>query len=321
MRRIDRARHSPARRGAGTAGPEPVETVARVGRTALLDAGDGPRVRLRAPGGAAGGASRPRRACSDLRVACGAAGAAADLARQRVPRAARPRARQPSRRTRLRLQERDAHAALRMAASLTAFWSVRGHFREGRQRLAEVLDLVPEENADRVAALNGAGWLAHDQGDLQVSTDLLDESVRLARAIHDVPGEGTALLNRARTALSGQDIGAAGADIEAALSILRLVARRQGGGCGLAVRRARGAVLRADRPRAGPVRGMRGTVRAPRPDHPARSGPSTPGPRPPAEGETAAGRAALAEGVPVVVESGDRFGIVVALGSLIDWPP
>src|SRR5919202_477701 len=34
-------------------------------------------------------------------------------------------------------------------------------------------------------------------------------------------------------------------------------------------------------------------------------------------GDLAGGRAALVEGVPVVVESGDRFGITVGLGGLI----
>jgi non-specific serine/threonine protein kinase len=118
------------------------------------------------------------------------------------------------------LQEHDASTALRMAAKLTAFWSIRGHFTEGRRRLSEVLDLVPRDTPDRVAALNGAGWLALDQGEERMSTELLDESVRLARAINDRKGEGTALLNRARTVLAGQAVAAGGEDIALALSVL-----------------------------------------------------------------------------------------------------
>jgi len=216
-----------------------------------------------------------------------------------------------------RLQQHDPPAALRMAGKLTAFWSVRGHFREGRQRLAEVLDLVPEQTPDRVAALNGAGWLAHDQGDLRVSTELLDESVRLARVIHDVPGEGTALLNRARTALSGQAIAVGGADIAAALSILRRAGDDKGvaaallfaglasqfsGEIDLALARFAECVDRSEHLGLATLRArglqLLGLARL-------------------QKGDIAAGRAALAEGVPVVVESGDRFGIAVALGNLI----
>src|SRR4051794_29468282 len=71
------------------------------------------------------------------------------------------------------LQEHDPPTALRMAARLTAFWSNRGHFAEGRRRLHQLLALVPGGSADRVAALNGAGWLALDQGELSTSTLLL----------------------------------------------------------------------------------------------------------------------------------------------------
>src|SRR5205823_4743922 len=61
--------------------------------------------------------------------------------------------------------EHDPPAALRLAASMPAFWSLRGHHTEGRQRLGELLGLVPDESTARVSALNGAGWLAIDQGD------------------------------------------------------------------------------------------------------------------------------------------------------------
>ena len=48
---------------------------------------------------------------------------------------------------------------------MTGFWSVRGYFTEGRQRLSELLGLVPDESTERVDALDGAAWLATDQGD------------------------------------------------------------------------------------------------------------------------------------------------------------
>ena len=40
----------------------------------------------------------------------------------------------------------DPATALRLANRLTAFWSARGHFSEGRRRLGELLDLVPDDD-------------------------------------------------------------------------------------------------------------------------------------------------------------------------------
>ena len=89
-------------------------------------------------------------------------------------------------------REHDPPAALRLAASMSAFWSLRGHHTEGRQRLGELLGLVPDENMARVSALNGAGWLAIDQGDYAEAARLLGESIRIGRALGDTVGEGIA---------------------------------------------------------------------------------------------------------------------------------
>jgi predicted ATPase len=45
----------------------------------------------------------------------------------------------------------DASVALRLAASMAAFWSLRGHHTEGRQQLRELLSLVPEPGVARVS--------------------------------------------------------------------------------------------------------------------------------------------------------------------------
>ena len=47
---------------------------------------------------------------------------------------------------------RDPPAALRLAAAMAAFWSLRGHHTEGRQRLGELLGLVPDPGLARVSA-------------------------------------------------------------------------------------------------------------------------------------------------------------------------
>ena len=71
-------------------------------------------------------------------------------------------------------RETDPAMALRLANRLTGFWSVRGHFSEGRRRLGDLLDRVPSEDPERVDALNGAAWLATDQGDRASALGLLD---------------------------------------------------------------------------------------------------------------------------------------------------
>ena len=72
--------------------------------------------------------------------------------------------------------------ALRLANRLTAFWSIRGHFSEGRRRLGELLERVPDDDPERLDALCGAAWLATDQGDGAAAVPLLDESIACARA-------------------------------------------------------------------------------------------------------------------------------------------
>ncbi len=216
------------------------------------------------------------------------------------------------------LQDRDPRRALQLAARLTTYWSIRGHFGEGRRRLHDLLARCPGASRERVAGLNGAGWLALDQGDLDVSLALLNESLDLAREIGDRAGEGTALMNRGRTALGsvgieqggrdiaravvaltqvGDDVGVAGAllfsglaplftgDAEAACAgFARCAAQSET--LGLATLRARALqLLGLARITAGDVPGA---------------------------------RAALREGVPVVVASGDRFGIAVGIGALVN---
>src|SRR5580700_8990563 len=89
-------------------------------------------------------------------------------------------------------RQHDPPTALRLGAAMSAFWSLRGHHTEGRQRLGELLGLVCGPSAVRVSALNGAGWLAIDQGDYARAADLLGESIRLSQALGDMVGEAIA---------------------------------------------------------------------------------------------------------------------------------
>ncbi len=99
-------------------------------------------------------------------------------------------------------RQEDPPAALRLAAAMSMFWSLHGHYTEGRRRLRQLLGLVPDENTVRVRALNGAGLLAIDQGDYPDADRLLSESTELSGRLNDKAGEGMAAAFLCRSMLS-----------------------------------------------------------------------------------------------------------------------
>ncbi len=117
-------------------------------------------------------------------------------------------------------RQHDPPAALRLAASMAAFWSLRGHHTEGRQRLGELLGLVTEPSVDRVSALNGAAWLAIDQGDYAHATDLLGESTGLSHVLGDAVGEGIATVYLGRCTMSCGRIADGAPDVERAVALV-----------------------------------------------------------------------------------------------------
>ena len=117
-------------------------------------------------------------------------------------------------------RDHDPPAALRLAASMAAFWSLRGHHTEGRQRLGELLGLVRAASVARVSALNGAAWLAIDQGDYAQAAELLGESIGLSQGLHDALGEGIATVYLGRCKLSCLRIAEAVPDVDRAAGLL-----------------------------------------------------------------------------------------------------
>jgi AAA domain-containing protein/FAD binding domain-containing protein len=114
----------------------------------------------------------------------------------------------------------DPPAALRLAASMAAFWSLRGHHTEGRQRLGELLGLVPDPSLARVSALNGAAWLAIDQGDYDHAAGLLAESIGLSRTLGDTVGEGIATVYLGRSKMSRGRITEGAPDVARAVALV-----------------------------------------------------------------------------------------------------
>jgi predicted ATPase/DNA-binding CsgD family transcriptional regulator len=210
----------------------------------------------------------------------------------------------------------DLAAALRLANRLTAFWSARGHFSEGRRRLGDLLDLVPDDDIERVEALAGAGWLAADQGDRATAVALLDESIERARARHDRIREAAALMYRVRaTGIMGDPAGA-GSDIERALQ-LQTTAGDDAGLAAALFFAAASSMLEGNQRLA--LERFEECVRLSRaiglPQVEARAL-QLMGVTRLQLGELLAARAVLARGVPAIVDLGDRFAIPVGLSVL-----
>jgi predicted ATPase len=79
---------------------------------------------------------------------------------------------------------------LRLAAAMDHFWRVRGHFAEGREWLARLLDAAPiaHPTRERAAGLFAAALMASMQGDYVAGKRLLKESLALFREIEDPNG-------------------------------------------------------------------------------------------------------------------------------------
>jgi predicted ATPase/DNA-binding CsgD family transcriptional regulator len=116
-------------------------------------------------------------------------------------------------------QENPA-AAMRLAAALWMYWSLHGHYNEGRQRLRQLLGTVPGETAVRVRALNGAAWLALDQGDYPDADRLLSESAQLSHRLKDTAGQGMAAAFLCRSLVSSGREARAGPHAERAFALL-----------------------------------------------------------------------------------------------------
>ena len=116
--------------------------------------------------------------------------------------------------------QQDPAAALRLAAAMFWFWSLHGHYTEGRQRLRQLLGLVSDQNTVRVRALNGAAWLALDQGDYTDADRLLSDGTELSRRLGDKAGEGMAAVFGCRSMISSDRIAEAASYGEQALMLL-----------------------------------------------------------------------------------------------------
>jgi predicted ATPase/class 3 adenylate cyclase len=83
---------------------------------------------------------------------------------------------------------------LRLASALSVFWEARGHFDEGRRRVAEALAGDPDAPMSlRGDALRSSALMAHKQGDFQTARALTEESLVGHEAAGNASGVATSL--------------------------------------------------------------------------------------------------------------------------------
>ena len=97
-------------------------------------------------------------------------------------------------------------SALRFAATLSRFWALRGKLSEGLWWLKLILAAAaPEATPDRIAALNGGGWLAFSHGEYGMCETWLRESLRLQDEIDDHQTQAEVYYNLGLTAYFKRD--------------------------------------------------------------------------------------------------------------------
>jgi predicted ATPase/class 3 adenylate cyclase len=114
----------------------------------------------------------------------------------------------------------ETEIALRLAATSWRFWQMRGHLREARERLEQVLALpdVDEHPEAHAAALEAAGGIVYWMGELAEAGRLYDACLALRRSIDDPVALAEAAYNRACIAAFARDENRSAEVAEALLS-------------------------------------------------------------------------------------------------------
>jgi predicted ATPase len=111
---------------------------------------------------------------------------------------------------------------VRLAAALTDFWRLRGHFAEGRSVLERAIaargEVPPDDCAD---AIFGAAFMAEAQGDLERAQALQEEVLALYQASRDMDGEARALTELGEMARKRGALDTARSRLRAALDVWR----------------------------------------------------------------------------------------------------
>jgi len=127
------------------------------------------------------------------------------------------------------LQQSQAELAQRLCGALGQFWSIRGHFTEGREWLRQALkEREDVSKAARAKALRLASILAHQQGDYREARQLLEEGLVIFRELDDKQGIARTLNNMGHVADEQGDYERARRLTEEALTIFRELGDKRG---------------------------------------------------------------------------------------------
>ena len=112
---------------------------------------------------------------------------------------------------------------LRLAGTLKNYWMIRGHLREGSERLEHLLKLEAGSASRvpvtvRATALTGAAWLMHAHDNFAQATKLFEESAVLRQTLGETGGLEAALVNEAMLARAEGDYVRATTLLEESLS-------------------------------------------------------------------------------------------------------
>jgi predicted ATPase/class 3 adenylate cyclase len=123
-----------------------------------------------------------------------------------------------------------AEAGLRLAGALGEFWSVRGHYREGREHLGRALgrEEAQARTAARAKALNGAGVLANGMDDWALVRALHEESLSIRRELGDRQGIARSLNDLGNVALEQGEYASAQTLFQESLGLHRASGDRRG---------------------------------------------------------------------------------------------
>ena len=121
------------------------------------------------------------------------------------------------------IEHQEVELAVQLSGALWRYWVNRGYFSEGRYWLAASLELphAGKRTLARARALCGAGDLALRQGNYQVATALLEESVASYQELGETRGLAEALLHLGLSLASAQRFSEARALIEQSIALSR----------------------------------------------------------------------------------------------------
>ncbi len=117
----------------------------------------------------------------------------------------------------------ESGPSLRLCGALPRFWIPRGHFAEGREWCARVLQMAGTEKRpqERAKVINGAGLLAYHQSDHSAAAALFEECLAMERQLGNQQRIATLLGNLGLVAYEQGNLASARALHEEDLAIMR----------------------------------------------------------------------------------------------------